>query len=171
VFRPGSLRARKELLVGKRVKLEQDPTQGSRDVYGRVLAYVWLEDGTFVNEVMIAGGFAQEYTYRNPYRYQADFREAEAEPALPRVACGRPRRATATRDGQRTHQLPLRLLQRQLPVRSQHPLELSRRPRRVRHCRLRSHRQQAIRITPTAPRLVRQALHPSSVGTRATGAH
>jgi micrococcal nuclease len=69
----------KELLLGKRVKLEEDPTQGSRDVYGRVLAYVWLEDGTFVNEVMIGGGFAQEYTYRNPYRYQADFRAAEAE--------------------------------------------------------------------------------------------
>jgi micrococcal nuclease len=55
--REASARA-KELLSGKRVRIEQDPSQDSRDRYGRLLAYVWLEDGTFFNQQMIAEGFA-----------------------------------------------------------------------------------------------------------------
>jgi micrococcal nuclease len=68
----------KELLAGQQVRIEQDPTQDTRDKYGRLLAYVWLEDGTFFNEQMIADGYAKEYTYDHPYEYQAEFRAAEA---------------------------------------------------------------------------------------------
>ena len=59
----------------------------TRDRYGRLLAYVWLEDRTFFNKQMIAARYAQEYTYSTPYRYQTDFKAAqqqarEAQPGL-----------------------------------------------------------------------------------------
>ncbi len=70
----------KELLTGKLVVLEADQTQGDRDKYGRMLRYIYLEDGTFINEVLIRQGYAHEYTYQsNPYTYQEQFREAEKE--------------------------------------------------------------------------------------------
>ena len=70
----------KEILSGKNVKLESDPTQGERDKYNRLLRYVFLEDGTFYNKLMIADGYAHEYTYQsNPYKYQLDFKKAEKE--------------------------------------------------------------------------------------------
>ena len=68
----------KELVDGKTVRLEVDSTQDDRDKYGRLLRYVFLEDGTHVNEMMINGGFVREYTYLgNFYLYQRDFQEAE----------------------------------------------------------------------------------------------
>jgi micrococcal nuclease len=70
--------ATKELLLGKEVRLEQDDTQDIRDRYNRLLVYVFLPDGTNINEKLIKDGFAREYTYNKPYRYQADFRAAEA---------------------------------------------------------------------------------------------
>lgn len=68
----------KELLTGKRVRLEADPTQGERDKYQRLLRYVFLEDGTFFNQKMIEDGFAYEYTYNLPYKYQEEFKAAQA---------------------------------------------------------------------------------------------
>lgn len=68
----------KELLTGKRVRIETDTTQGERDKYERLLAYVYLEDGLFINEYMVLEGFAYEYTYAVPYVYQKEFKEAEA---------------------------------------------------------------------------------------------
>ena len=65
------------LLDGHSVWLEYDPTQGRLDKYGRTLAYVWLPDGRLFNEVMIADGYAHEYTYDLPYRYQDTFIAAE----------------------------------------------------------------------------------------------
>jgi micrococcal nuclease len=76
--REASARA-KELLTGARVRLEQDPTQDSRDKYGRLLAYVWLQDGRLLNRELIAQGFAHEYTYALPYQYQASFKDAERQ--------------------------------------------------------------------------------------------
>lgn len=67
-----------QLLEGKRVRLEIDTTQGERDRYGRILAYVRREDGLFMNLQLVAEGYAHEYTYQdNQYRYQAEFRAAE----------------------------------------------------------------------------------------------
>ena len=68
-----------DLLDGEDVYLERDPTQGDTDRYGRVLAYVWLPDGRLFNEVMIADGYAYEYTYDVPYKYQERFDAAEAD--------------------------------------------------------------------------------------------
>ncbi len=67
----------KNLLTGVRVRLELDTAQGDSDKYGRLLRYVFLSDGTLVNKTIIAEGYGHEYTYRMPYRYQADFKAAE----------------------------------------------------------------------------------------------
>ncbi len=67
----------KELLTGKSVRIEQDPTQGEFDKYNRLLAYIYLEDELFFNKYMIEEGYAHEYTYNLPYKYQTEFKEAE----------------------------------------------------------------------------------------------
>lgn len=67
----------KQMLTGKKVRLESDPTQGDRDKYGRSLRYIYLEDGTFFNKWMIENGFAHEYTYNIPYKYMDEFKAAE----------------------------------------------------------------------------------------------
>ncbi len=67
----------KELLEGRFVSLESDGTQGERDKYKRLLRYVFLPDGANFNLFMIAEGFAHEYTYDQPYKYQAEFKDAE----------------------------------------------------------------------------------------------
>ena len=66
-----------ELMDETQVWLEYDPSQSRRDRYGRTLAYVWQSEGVLVNEKMVAEGFAHEYTYETPYKYQDRFREAE----------------------------------------------------------------------------------------------
>lgn len=68
----------KEMLSGKRVRIEQDASQGEYDKYGRLLAYVYLPDGTLLNEYMIAEGYGHEYTYRLPYKYQKEFKAAQS---------------------------------------------------------------------------------------------
>jgi len=69
----------KLLLTGKMVRLEDDPTQGDKDKYGRLLRYVFLEDGTNFNKKMITDGYAHEYTYNLPYKYMEEFRRYERE--------------------------------------------------------------------------------------------
>lgn len=67
----------KELLNGYRVRLEIDSSQGTQDKYGRTLAYVFREDGLFINLELIKQGYAYEYTYSIPYKYQKDFKNAQ----------------------------------------------------------------------------------------------
>jgi micrococcal nuclease len=67
----------KELVSDQIVRLEYDDTQGYRDTYNRILAYVYLEDGQMVNRKMIAEGYAYEYTYLTPYLYQKEFRQLQ----------------------------------------------------------------------------------------------
>ncbi|HEY8368526.1 MAG TPA: thermonuclease family protein [Thermodesulfobacteriota bacterium] len=76
--REASAKAKALLPAGTRVYVEQDPQQGQRDRYGRLLAYLILPDGRNFAEVMIADGYGFEYTYRLPYRYQERFRAAQA---------------------------------------------------------------------------------------------
>lgn len=70
-------KAAKELLDGKLVTLESDDTQGDKDKYKRLLRYVFFPDGTNFNLYMIEEGFAHEYTYADPYKYQFDFKQAQ----------------------------------------------------------------------------------------------
>ena len=66
-----------EILLNKKVLLEADPSQDDRDTYGRLLRYVRLEDGLFFNKWMIENGFAHEYTFIVPYKYQSEFKQAQ----------------------------------------------------------------------------------------------
>jgi micrococcal nuclease len=68
----------RQLLDGQTVTLKADPTQDDTDKYGRLLRYVYLSDGTMVNQYLVAHGFAFEYTYKVPYQYQEVFQNAEA---------------------------------------------------------------------------------------------
>lgn len=69
----------KALVTGKSIRLEKDESQGDRDKYKRLLGYVFLENGAFVNKALIAGGYAHEYTYDGAYKYQKQFKAAQAE--------------------------------------------------------------------------------------------
>jgi micrococcal nuclease len=69
----------KEMVEGKRVRLLSDVSQDATDRYGRVLAYVFLEDGTHVNEQLLQQGYAYEYMYRDAYTYRDVFVEAERD--------------------------------------------------------------------------------------------
>ena len=50
----------RQLVEGKPVRLELDVQK--RDRYGRLLAYVYLEDGTFVNAELLRQGYGQLLT-------------------------------------------------------------------------------------------------------------
>ena len=67
----------KEILSGKTVHIELDPSQDMYDKYGRLLAYIILPDGALLNQKMVAEGYAYEYTYDRPYKYQKTFKAAQ----------------------------------------------------------------------------------------------
>lgn len=71
--------ATKEKLLNQTISIETDSSQGKRDKFDRILAYVFLPDGTNINLHLIAEGFAKEYTYNKPYIYQTEFRIAEKD--------------------------------------------------------------------------------------------
>lgn len=56
------------LLEGKRVRLEFDAEK--YDKYGRLLAYVFLKDGTFVNAEILKQGYASLMTIPPNLRYE-----------------------------------------------------------------------------------------------------
>jgi len=57
----------KEFIAGKRVRLEFDIEK--RDRYGRLLAYVYLDDGTFLNGKILEEGYAQVFTVPPNVKY------------------------------------------------------------------------------------------------------
>lgn len=67
----------KRLLLNQTIYLERDATQGEYDIYNRLLVYIWLDNTTLFNQKIIADGYAFEYTYRLPYRYQNLFKAAQ----------------------------------------------------------------------------------------------
>lgn len=67
----------KQLMENQKVKLEADTSQNDRDIYNRLLRYVYLEDGTLVNKKLIEEGFGFEYTYKIPYKFKTEFKEAQ----------------------------------------------------------------------------------------------
>ena len=66
----------KRMVEGKEVRLEFDWQK--RDKYGRLLAYVYLTDGTFLNAEIIKQGYGFAYT-RFPFKYLEEFRKYERE--------------------------------------------------------------------------------------------
>lgn len=81
-FSTESTQRARELLNNQKVRLETDPSQGERDIYDRLLRYVFLEDGSNFAEIMIQEGLAHEYTYNKPYKYQQEFRLVQEEAKL-----------------------------------------------------------------------------------------
>lgn len=67
----------KELLSGKSVVLESDPTQDDKDKYGRLLRYVFINGSDDYGLGAIEEGYAHEYTYAVPYKYQTEYKKAE----------------------------------------------------------------------------------------------
>lgn len=67
----------KAILSAQSVSLENDDSQSNRDKYDRLLRYVFLQDGTNFNKLMIEQGYAHEYTYDLPYKYQQEFKQAQ----------------------------------------------------------------------------------------------
>lgn len=65
----------KELVEGKKVRLERNISE--RDKYGRLLRFVYLEDGVMVNEVLVRDGYAFVATYPPDVAKQGIFREEE----------------------------------------------------------------------------------------------
>src|SRR3989338_9442187 len=72
----------RELVEGKRVRLEKDVTE--RDKYNRLLRYIYVTEGEsgneiFVNLELVNQGFAHSYTYPPDVKYQNLFVLAEKE--------------------------------------------------------------------------------------------
>ncbi len=67
----------KQLVEGKKVKLVKDIS--AVDKYGRLLRYVYLEDGTFVNLKLVQEGFVRAYTFPPDVKFANIFKEAERE--------------------------------------------------------------------------------------------
>lgn len=65
------------LVKDKQVYVELDKSQGERDRYGRLLAYIFLLDKVLLNQLIISEGYGFEYTHNTPYKYQEDFKKAE----------------------------------------------------------------------------------------------
>jgi micrococcal nuclease len=71
---PGGIEAsnrNKQLVGGKTVYLEKDISE--TDKYGRLLRFVWLDEGTMVNAVLVEEGYAQVATYPPDVKYQDRF--------------------------------------------------------------------------------------------------
>ena len=70
-FGPEASDYAKRMLDGRRVSYTVG--REARDHYGRLLAYVWLEDGRSFNALLVAGGYARKLTIRPNDIYERDF--------------------------------------------------------------------------------------------------
>lgn len=70
----------KEKLTGQTVVLQKDPSQSERDKYGRLLRFIWMNNGkTDFGASMIAEGYAYEYTYGTPHMHQERYQQLQKE--------------------------------------------------------------------------------------------
>ncbi len=67
----------KDLLENRHVNLQKDISNTDR--YARLLRYVYLGDGTFVNEKLIRDGYAHASTFPPDVKYSDLFAEAERD--------------------------------------------------------------------------------------------
>lgn len=68
----------RKLVEGKRVTLVRESGYEDKDKYNRLLRYVYLEDGTFVNARIIEDGYANVYNAANVSKIN-EFRRLERE--------------------------------------------------------------------------------------------
>lgn len=62
------------LIMGENLTLERDVSE--KDMYGRLLRYVYVEDA-FINLQLIAEGYAKAYPYPPDTKYRAEFADVE----------------------------------------------------------------------------------------------
>lgn len=67
----------RRLADGRDVVLKGDPSQATRDRYGRLLAYVWLPGGKDLGFQQLAAGVARVYVYDRPFQRLSAYRRAE----------------------------------------------------------------------------------------------
>jgi endonuclease YncB( thermonuclease family) len=82
----------RELTLGEQVMIVFDESQPERDRFGRLLAYVELENGQDVAETQLERGFAQIFDAARPFEREDAYDEAEdrgrlEEPSIWRT-CG-----------------------------------------------------------------------------------
>jgi len=82
-FGPEASEFTRRMIEGKRIRLELDEANAARqhkDPYRRTLAYVYLEDGSFLNAEIIRLGYGKVYT-KARFRYRDEFmaRQHEAQ--------------------------------------------------------------------------------------------
>jgi len=80
--------ANRKLVDGKTVRLEFDVQQ--LDKYGRTLAYIYLEEGTFVNAWLVENGYAAVMTIPPNVKHQELFLRLQGK--------AREREGSATRE-------------------------------------------------------------------------
>jgi endonuclease YncB( thermonuclease family) len=69
--------ANRQLVEGQSVRMVKDISETDR--YGRLLRYVYLQDGTFVNAELVRQGYAQIATYPPDVQFQAHFLELQQQ--------------------------------------------------------------------------------------------
>lgn len=62
-YGPAAAAFTKNTIGTQKVRLESDPLSTNRDRYNRLLRYVYLPDGTLLNERLIQGGYGFYYPY------------------------------------------------------------------------------------------------------------
>lgn len=73
----------KELIEGKRIRLDADVQADDRDKYGRILRKVTMEDGEKFNERMVAEGYAMAYvSFPMNAEYKRELKKLQEEARL-----------------------------------------------------------------------------------------
>ena len=81
-YGPAAAAFTKNTIGSQKIRLESDPLSTDRDRYDRLLRYVYLPDGTLVNEKLIQGGYGFYYPYfpfSKSKLFNADEQKAIAE--------------------------------------------------------------------------------------------
>ena len=68
----------KKMVEGKKVILKTDKYSAEKDRYGRLLRYVYLEDGTCINSKIIEAGYGNAYTVFK-FEKMDEYRQLEKE--------------------------------------------------------------------------------------------
>lgn len=68
----------KQLIEGKQVKIELSAKSNPYDKYRRLLAYVWIDNDTMLEDILLEEGLAQiRYLYAPDLKYKARFMEEQ----------------------------------------------------------------------------------------------
>jgi micrococcal nuclease len=77
-YGPNASAFTKQLIGSSKVRLQADPLDTNRDRYGRLLRYVYLPDGTLVEDELISQGYGFAYT-QFPFQKKQQFVDEETK--------------------------------------------------------------------------------------------